>query len=110
MKEFGQRLRKLRKERHLLQEQLGQVIAVGGESISGYELGSSLPPSDKLLKLAKFFGVSMNYLLEGDVHDVASAEIEDVELLNLFLQLHKSSSSDKRAAKHLLTALVKSNR
>ncbi|WYP24789.1 helix-turn-helix transcriptional regulator [Alkalihalobacillus sp. FSL W8-0930] len=57
------RLKKLRKERKLSQEALGNHINVTKVSISGYERGERTPDVDTLNKLADFFGVTTDYLL-----------------------------------------------
>ena len=106
MKGFGDRLRGLRKQQKMTQSDLGQTLRVGGENISRYEIGLSIPPSDKLLRLAKFFRVSTDYLLQGDVLDVASVEIDDVELLNLFLKVCDLSNEDKSTIKNVLRSFT----
>ena len=63
MVEFGSRLRKLRKERNLTQEQLASLIGVKNSVISFYEVGERLPSPDVLRKLALALHVSTDYLL-----------------------------------------------
>ncbi|ALA50964.1 transcriptional regulator [Shouchella clausii] len=58
-----ERLKTLRKERQLTQEQLGELINVTKVSISGYENGNRTPDTDTLRRLADVFGVSTDYLL-----------------------------------------------
>ncbi|AST97926.1 helix-turn-helix domain-containing protein [Shouchella clausii] len=58
-----ERLKALRKERQLTQEQLGELINVTKVSISGYENGNRTPDTDTLRRLADVFGVSTDYLL-----------------------------------------------
>ena len=62
----GKRLKKLRLERKLTQEELGKIIHVSKVSISGYENGNRTPDTDTLQKLADFFGVTTDYLLGRD--------------------------------------------
>ena len=57
----GGRLRKLRKERKLTQEQLGKAIHVSKVSISGYESGERTPDTDNLKRLADFFDNGLPY-------------------------------------------------
>jgi len=59
----GNRIRQLREERGLTQEQLGKILNVQKAAISKYEKGRTLPDSESLKKLAKFFNVSADYLL-----------------------------------------------
>lgn len=61
---FGKRLRKLRKERKITQNELGETIGVSGRSIGQYETGMRTPDNiDIIVKLADFFQVTTDYLL-----------------------------------------------
>ncbi|MGE5605241.1 MAG: helix-turn-helix domain-containing protein [Bacteroidota bacterium] len=60
---FQDRLRKLRKERNLSQDDVGQSLNLGGRTIGNYESGERLPALDTLVKLADFYEVSIDYLL-----------------------------------------------
>lgn len=60
---FGEILMQLRQERHLSQAELGNVIFVSGGTISNYEKGVHYPDVEKLVALAEYFGVSIDYLL-----------------------------------------------
>lgn len=62
MPTFAERIKELRTEHNLTQEQLGEVIGVKHYSIYSYEKGRSYPEMRGLVKLADYFGVSMDYL------------------------------------------------
>lgn len=57
------RIKTLRTQRKLTQEQLGNIINVQKAAVSKYELGRAVPSTDVLTKLASFFNVSVDYLL-----------------------------------------------
>lgn len=57
------RLKELRQEKKLTQEELAQKINVTKLTISRWERGERLPKSDKAQELADFFGVNTAYLL-----------------------------------------------
>lgn len=59
----GDRLTKLRQERHMSQRELGELVSVSGYTISAYELGRSDPSDDIKKRLAEFFDVSIDYLI-----------------------------------------------
>ncbi|MGN0755046.1 MAG: helix-turn-helix domain-containing protein [Aristaeellaceae bacterium] len=63
MVEFGDRLRQLRKERNLTQQQLAELIGVKNSVISFYEVGERMPSPEVLRKLAMALHVSTDYLL-----------------------------------------------
>lgn len=63
MVEFGLRLRQLRKDRKLTQQQLADLIGVKNSVISFYEVGERTPSPDVLRKLALALHVTADYLL-----------------------------------------------
>lgn len=65
---FSQRLKKLRIERKLSQKEIGDVLNVRDRQIQNYEYGKQLPSIDKLITLADFFNVSIDYLVGRDSH------------------------------------------
>lgn len=62
MSNLGKRIKKLRKEKDLTQEELGKFFSLRKSTISQYESGISNPDYDTLQKLANYFGVSLDYL------------------------------------------------
>ncbi len=58
---FAERIRELRLERGLTQEELGEIIGVKRFSIYSYEKGRACPEMKGLVALAEFFDVSMDY-------------------------------------------------
>ena len=73
---FGENLRKLRKARGLSQEELGELTQLGQSNISAWERGGRAPLPDGLIKLATFFGCSIDYLLlSHSTEDDIDAEI-----------------------------------
>ncbi len=60
---FGDRLKELREEKELTQEELGKFLNVSRQTISGYESGSIEPSIANLVKIADIFNVSLDYLL-----------------------------------------------
>ncbi len=60
----GQNLRTIRKQRKLTQLQLQVATGIEQASISKYENGERVIPTDTLLLLASFFNTSTDYLLD----------------------------------------------
>lgn len=60
---IGKRLRLLRVEKELTQEELGKILGVGKTTISQYESETRKPDADMLRRIAEFFDVSVDYLL-----------------------------------------------
>lgn len=57
------RIKELRKQHELTQEELGSIINVQKAAISKYELERATPSTDILKKLADYFNVTTDYLL-----------------------------------------------
>lgn len=59
---MGKRIRRLRKERKLSQEFLAEHLGVSRQAVSKWENDVNCPDTQKLIKLAELFHVSMEYL------------------------------------------------
>ncbi|MGM9617453.1 helix-turn-helix domain-containing protein [Butyricicoccus sp.] len=60
---FGVRLKILRKNKHLTQQQLADRLGVAKSVVSYYETGDRFPSYDVLIKIARTFHVTTDYLL-----------------------------------------------
>ena len=60
---FAQRIIELRKERNLTQLDLAKALAVSQRTVSYWEKGSRECDFNTLIKIAKYFNVSTDYLL-----------------------------------------------
>ncbi len=58
-----QRIRELREDRDLTQRELAAVLNCSQQVYSNYELGQRDIPTDVLIRLARFYGVSTDYIL-----------------------------------------------
>lgn len=61
--DFPKRLKLLRTNKKMTQEELGKKINVTKVSVSGYESGNRKPDIETTQKIADFFEVSVDYLL-----------------------------------------------
>lgn len=64
---FGQRLRELRKEKRMSQQEMGEILNASQQSIGNWERGRNFPPEEVVLKVADYFDVSIDYLYGKDV-------------------------------------------
>ncbi len=56
-------LKKLRKERNLTQVSLQMQTGIEQALLSKFERGERIPPTESLVVLADFYGVSIDYIL-----------------------------------------------
>ena len=60
---FPQRLKALRQEKNMLQQDLALHLKVSKSTVSGWEVGRNQPDYDILIELSILFGVSVDYLI-----------------------------------------------
>ena len=61
---FANQLGFLRRSQQLTQEQLADKLGVTKQSVSNWENGNIMPSVEMLEKIADYFNVSIDYLLE----------------------------------------------
>ena len=57
------RIRDLREDHDLTQKQLAEVLNCSQQAYSNYELGQRDVPTEILIQLSRFYGVSVDYIL-----------------------------------------------
>ena len=63
MELFSIRLRELRKNKGLRQKDIAEALEISVTCYAGYEQGAHEPDFKVLCKIARYFGVSADYLL-----------------------------------------------
>lgn len=58
------RIRDLREDRDLTKKQVAEMLGMSQTGYSKYETGENDIPTDILIKLADFYGTSIDYLLD----------------------------------------------
>lgn len=74
---FAERFRQAREKAGLSQEKLAAELGISKRMIINYEGGKFLPTTDKMPKIAKFFGVSIESLITEDEEFVSAAYKRD---------------------------------
>ncbi|MDM8526875.1 helix-turn-helix transcriptional regulator [Anaerolineales bacterium HSG24] len=67
MKRFGEKLRALRTERGLSYRQIADILDIHFTYINKIEMGKRRPPANLIFKIAKFFGVSTDQLMDDEL-------------------------------------------
>ena len=76
---FSARLKQLRNEKELTQQDLADVLSVGRATIAGYETKGKQPDYEKLTIIADYFNVTIDYLL-GKTDNPTTVVIEHEKL------------------------------
>ncbi len=71
----GEKITIIRKENNLTQEQFAEILNVSRQSVSKWELGTSFPDTEKLIKISKLFSC-LDYLLK---EEIESKEVNQLQ-------------------------------
>ena len=86
MLNIGERITQLRKQQNLSQDELAKKAQVSRTIIGNYERNTNTPSIEVLIKLAKVFNVSVDFIIgEGELSAFDKdllKRIEDIEKLN----------------------------
>lgn len=63
---FGQKLEELRRKSGMSQDVLAEKLEVSRQAVSKWERDEAMPETDKVVRIARCFGVSTDYLLLND--------------------------------------------
>lgn len=67
---MGEKLAKLRREHNLTQEQFAELLLVSRQSVSKWELNTTYPDTEKLIRISKLFDCSLDYLLKDEIEQM----------------------------------------
>lgn len=76
-------LKVLRKAKGLTQEELGKKLGKTKTAVASWENGTSLPPVDVVMKMAKIYGTTMDKICCEDAYSSVSDQYE-------YIGIHKS--------------------
>ena len=93
---FGDVIKHLRQSYNLNQVQLAQKLNVSKQTVSNWENNNILPSIEMLIKIAKYFSVSTDYLLElTDRTYLEVTGLSDVHLAHIQQIINDISSKTK---------------
>jgi len=105
-KDFPEKLRTLRKNRGWSQGQLGQKIGADLQRVSKYERGVMLPTMELMVRIAKAFDVSVDFLIRDD-KEAAVGKIKNQELLHQLEEINNLPEGDQETVVSFLDAFIK---
>ena len=92
---FPQTLRKLMREGNVTHKKLSEICSVKAQSISQWANGDTRPDILSLVKIAKFFNVSTDYLLGEDGDKFGNEDIIETErMLNHLKKMRADANKD----------------
>lgn len=87
--DFGGKLKELRTQAGMTQQQLATLVGVTKSVVSFYELRERAPSPDVLVKCAGIFHVSTDYLLgidKSDTLDISGLNESDIAILRALVE------------------------
>ncbi len=105
-KEIGTRIKELRLQKGLTQQELAAKVNMTYVQIGRYERLGTMPGGDALKKLADVLGTTSDFLMNGNRDQNTAALLKDRELLYLFKAVEELSAADKHLVKTFLDAFV----
>ncbi|PDY76973.1 helix-turn-helix domain-containing protein [Bacillus cereus] len=102
---FGQRLKALRLEKGMTQQQLADFLDIEKSNISRFESGKQSPSSDNRVKMAKLFNVSVDYMLGLSEHkslDKEKSEKISKEAADLMEKINKLPPEKRKLIENLI--------
>jgi len=98
LKDMGKRISERRKDMKLSQEELAELAEVSPQLLSTAERGTKALRPENLLKISTALGVSVDYLLTG--------EIIDKDLSIISNKLKNASSTQVRSIKKIIDECI----
>lgn len=104
-KEFGNRLKYIRKKNRMTQEQLAEKLYITSGSVSNFENGKTICMHEHIVKICQIFNVSADYFFFGkEKHLVEECGDYTEKIKEL---LYEKDEFDKEKAYQMLVLLFK---
>ena len=93
--DFGEQIKKLRKETQLTQEQFAEKLNISRQAISNWENNRNLPDIEMLIQISKVFQISLDQLILGGN-----------QMNNMAEKLIKDGSKTRRAKMNMISTVI----
>lgn len=93
---IGEKISELRNRQNLTQQALAKSLGVTRSSVNAWEMGISIPSVEKIIDLAEFFHVSVDYLLGVDS--------------TLKVDISKLNETERKYVHNLISIFIESKR
>ncbi|WP_341836415.1 helix-turn-helix transcriptional regulator [Chitinophaga pollutisoli] len=104
---LGTRILELRKGKGWSQTELADAVGVSYAQIGRYETKDAQPPAEVLKNIADALDTTVDFLLNGNNSDRASAALQDAELIRYFKEIENMPQEDKQALVRVIAAFIR---
>ena len=91
---LSEKITELRKKAGLSQEEFGAEIGVSRQAVSKWEMSQTTPDLNKIMKISKFFGVPIDFLLK-DEYDLRFLENHNMEYKDIDWDENKQTDNEE---------------
>lgn len=74
---FGEKIKNIRKEKKMTQEQMANILNVSRQAISNWENNKNFPDLEMIIKISSFFSFTLDELILGDDDTMTKKLIKD---------------------------------
>ena len=106
---LGKKLKQLRKEKGWSQDEFAHHAQIDGRQVSRYENERVMPSIDVVIKMAKAYNVSIDYLLLDNMPR-RSLDVHATKPSQRVMTLGQLSEDDERSLLHLFDAIEAKNK
>lgn len=103
---FGENLKRLRKERNLSQEQLSEMLNVSRQAISKWESNKTYPDIENLMLLRNIFNITLDDLLFDKNTDKIESMIESSKLPTNSTNYDENESEDELSDNFMIGGFI----
>jgi transcriptional regulator with XRE-family HTH domain len=107
---LGKKLKELRKEKGWSQDEFAYNAQIDGRQVSRYENDRVMPSIEVIIKMAKAYNVSIDYLLLDGVPRRSLEAAQVSKLSERIARLGPVSEDDERSLLHLIDAIEAKNK
>ncbi|MCT2387966.1 helix-turn-helix domain-containing protein [Erwinia pyrifoliae] len=107
-KEFGSRIKALRKQRGWAQKELAAKVEIRFQQLNKYESGLNIPPAEMMIKLADALDVTIDYLLTGN--PIEDSPLSNSRLFRRFQVLEQLDQGDQDTVIKIIDAMIAKQR
>ncbi|MBQ8199217.1 MAG: helix-turn-helix transcriptional regulator [Lachnospiraceae bacterium] len=94
---FGERLKNLMEEKDVTQKEVSQNLNIAISTFNGYANDYREPDFSTLASLAKYFGVTIDYLLGVTDERISYDDTEDQDQLNTLIHYYSNMNKTTRS-------------
>lgn len=90
--EIGKRIRKIRTEKNMTQNQLAKICDISLSALNKYERNERIPKIDTLEKIAEGLEVQLNYLVGRSQYQRFDSQLMESDISNLIKKIEKKDA------------------